>query len=199
MSRFVEKAIARAGLMPVLTARRAGDIETIRVTMTSWRSSDLMALGAVADLVRDEEVGGEVCIYELADGDAAPSGSSDVVWVTKDTNDLDMLRDVAVARLTTKAGTRVGIDWGTCGLELAQIALGFGATDLRGSISRKSGLPILDEETKKVKGQGMVDLKTLQRQEIAALIRYAGREPVFVEEARRGSAQRRGSSEVAGA
>ncbi len=197
MSRFVEKAIARAGLLPVLTARRAGDVESVRATMASWESADLMALGAVADLVRDEEIGGEVRIYETAEGDAG--GPADVVWIGAASNDLDLLREVVVARLTTMAGTRVGIDWGTCGLELAQVALGFGATDLRGSISRKSGLPILDDETKKVKGQGMVDLKTLQRQEIAALVRYAGREPVFVEEAKRGNVQRRDSSEAAGA
>lgn len=198
MSRFVERAIARAGLLPVLTARRAGDVETVRVTMASWESADLMALGAVADLVRDEEIGGDVRIHEVTDGDAS-GVAADVVWIAANPNDLDLLREVAVARLTTMAGTRVGVDWGTCGLELAQIALGFGATDLRGSISRKSGLPILDDETKKVKGQGMVDLKTLQKQEIAALVRYAGREPVFVEEAKRGSVQRRDSSEAAGA
>lgn len=197
MSRFVEKAIARAGLLPVLTARRAGDVESVRATMASWESADLMALGAVADLVRDEEIGAEVRIYETVEGDAG--APADVMWIGAASNDLGLLREVVVARLTTMAGTRVGIDWGTCGLELAQVALGFGATDLRGSISRKSGLPILDDETKKVKGQGMVDLKTLQRQEIASLVRYAGREPVFVEEAKRGSVQRRDSSEAAGA
>lgn len=198
MSRFVENAIARAGLLPVLTARRAGDVESVRATIASWRSSDLMALGAVADLVRGEESGDEVRIYDVHDAGGA-SEALDVLWIEGMTSELDVLRELAIARLTSPAGARIGIDWGRYGLELAQVALGFGATDLRGPVTRKSGLPILDDEAKKVKGQGMVDLKSLQRQEIASLMRYAGRDPVFVAETKRADGTRRKPQEVAGA
>lgn len=173
MTRFVEQAITRAGLLPVLTARRAGDVEAVRANVSTWQGQDLLALGALADLIREEEEGVEVRIHDGAKGDG-------VMWVSSGGSELDVLRAVAVTRITAPAGARVGIDWGRYGLELSQVALGFGATDLRGPITRKSGLPILDEETKKVKGQGMVDLKDLQRQEIAALVTYAGRQPVFV-------------------
>ena len=60
-------------------------------------------------------------------------------------------------------------------MELAQVALGFGASDLRGPITRKSGLPIYEDEKLKVKGQGMVDLRSIKKREIAALITHAGR------------------------
>ena len=67
-------------------------------------------------------------------------------------------------------------------MELAQVALGFGASELRGPITRKSGLPIYADEKTKVKGQGMVELSSIKRQEIAALVTHAGRLPMFIDE-----------------
>ena len=69
------------------------------------------------------------------------------------------------------------------------MALGFGASDLAGPIMRKSGLPILETESRKVKGQGNVALAALKKNEIASLVRHAGRVPVFagLETAREGA------------
>ena len=69
----------------------------------------------------------------------------------------------------------MGVDWGREGMELAQVALGFGATDLTGPITRKSGTLISEDELKKVKGQGMVAATALKRRELAALVHNAGR------------------------
>lgn len=177
MTRFVEEAIARAGLAPVFTARRAGDLATVRSTATTWGALDLMALGAVADAVRADDVGNVVRIHEKAD-------VRDVTWVAPPagTSELDVLRAVAVARIVAGPGARIGVDWTRYGLELAQVALGFGASDLCGAIVRKSGLPIYEDEKKKVKGQGMVDLKAIKKLEIAALVTHAARVPVFADE-----------------
>lgn len=172
MSRFVDEAIARAGLAPVVGARRAGDIETVRRTMPEWQDADLLALGAVADAARLDDVGLEVRVHES-------NADADVIWIDGAT-ELDVLRAVAVARIAR--GGRIGVDWSRHGLELAQVALGFGASDLRGPITKKSGLPILDSESKKVKGEGMVELATLKRREITTLVRHAGRVAVFVDE-----------------
>lgn len=194
MTRFVEQAIAKAGLLPVLAARRAGDLDTVRKTMPSWAGADLLALGAVADAVRAGDVGDVVRIH-----DRTPlTGAHDIVWVepSRDVSELDFLRAVAVARIAARKGARIGVDWGTRGLELAQVALGFGASDLCGPITRKSGLPILEGERLKLKGQGMVELRSIKRQEIGALVRYAGRLPVFDDEAVTPAA--RSSEEVAG-
>jgi hypothetical protein len=187
VSRFVEESIARAGLLPVLAAHRAGDLEAVRAAAPLLRAADLLVLGAVADTVRAEDVGPTVHLHERAfSGSALP----EVQWVepVKGASELDLLREIAIARINATRGARIGVDWSQCGMELAQVALGFGASDLRGPITRKSGLPIYEDEKLKVKGQGMVELRSIKKREIAALVTHAGRLPVFVEdEAARGA------------
>jgi hypothetical protein len=200
--RFVEEAITKAGLLPVLTARRCGDLETVRATLTSWGGADLLSLGAVADAVRTEDVGEVVSIYPVGHHE------TDVLWVDASlcSSELEFLRAVAVARIAGTGagagkGARIGVDWSKCGMELAQVALGFGASDLRGPITRKSGLPIYADEKTKVKGQGMVELSSIKRQEIASLVTHAGRVPTFIDdETAHGEAPRtrESSQEVAG-
>ena len=181
MTRFVEEAIVRGGLGPVLAARRAGDMNAVRESAPSWEKADLLVLGAVADAARAEDVGINVRIHESG---TARDHARDVIWVDLPvgTSELDVLRAVAVARILGGKGARIGIDWSRYGLELAQVALGFGASDLRGVMARKSGLPILEDEKKKLKGQGMVDLRSIKRREIAALVTHAGREPELVDD-----------------
>ncbi len=179
MTRFVEQAIARAGLAPILPARERGDLDAVRSLIASLGEIDLLALGAVADAVRTRE-GGEVVRVH-------PTASSDVLWVRDAANELELLRAVATARITGPTAARIGVDWGEKGFELAQVALGFGATDLTGPITRKSGLLISEDELKKVKGQGMVAASALRRREIAALIRNAGRSCEFIDEASAGT------------
>ncbi len=173
MTRFLDEAIARAGLMPVLAARRAGDLDTVRATVASWQGADLLALGAVADLARIADAGDAVFVHG-----AAPA---DVRWIDG-ASELLLLRAVAIARIAH--GGRIGVDWSRHGLELAQVALGFGASDLRGPITKKSGLPILATEGRRVKGEGVVDLASLRRREIVRLVACAGRKAVFVDDLR---------------
>lgn len=168
--RFVERAIERAGLGDVLRARRAGDLDTVRARMNELALADLLIIGAAADLVRSEEVGEVVHLHR-------PNEGADVTWIEPQRSDLDVLRAVAVARLCGAPGARIGVDWTLHGLELAQVALGFGASDLRGAVTKRSGLPILDDEAKKVKGQGNVPLADIRNAEILALVRHAGRVP----------------------
>jgi hypothetical protein len=186
VTRFVEEAIARAGLTPVLEARRSGDLETVRASVTTWGAADLLALGAVADSIRVDDVGEVVRIHERTRvaADAGDASSTDVAWVetSPDASELDFLRAVAIARIAARKSARIGVDWGQRGMELAQVALGFGASDLRGPITRKSGLIILEGEKLKLKGQGMVELRSIKKQEIGALVTHAGRLPVFVDE-----------------
>jgi len=152
-------------------------METVRATATTWGAADLLVLGAVADMLRVEDSGDVVRIHETPD-------VRDVTWVdvAQGTSELDVLRAVAVARVAAGKNARIGIDWSRYGLELAQVALGFGASELCGAITRKSGLPIYEDEKKKVKGQGMVELRAIKKREIAALVTHAGRNPVFVED-----------------
>jgi hypothetical protein len=180
VSRFVDDAIAKAGLAPVLAARRAGDLETVRAAAASWAAADLLVLGAVADILRTEDVGEVVRIHERE----ALAGEPEVHWVgtSAGASELEFLRAVAVARVLARKGARIGVDWSVRGMELAQVALGFGASEMRGPIQRKSGLVILEGEKLKLKGQGMVELRTIKKQEIGALVTHAGRRPVFIDE-----------------
>ena len=194
MSRFLEESVAKAGLMPVLAARRSGDMDTVRASVTTWGAADLLALGAIADLTRTDDVGAVVRIHEPAH---LPGEGADVTWVdlSTSTSELDFLRAVAIARICARKGARIGVDWTKCGMELAQVALGFGASELRGPMTRKSGLPILEGEKLKLKGQGMVELQAIKKREIAALVTHAGRLPVFASET---PARESSKEEVAG-
>lgn len=165
MTPLTERALLREGLLDVLEARAAG--RDLRSFEPRLRDADLLALGALADAVRRDEVGEGVRIHL----GAIPDGSIR-------TRGLELLRAVAIARVTGPRGARVCVDFGATGLEIAQVALGFGASELAGPIANRRGLPIADDAQKKIKGQGMVSLRALKQEEIATLIRRAGREPI---------------------
>jgi hypothetical protein len=188
MSKLVDRAIDAAGLGAVLGARRA--LGPLDAHAARLRAADLLALGALADLVRAEEVGTEVRIHAGAPpgGDpsavVAPRGDSSVVVLPRDDREitgLDLLREVAVARVTGPRGLHVRIDWDRCGLELAQVALGFGADELVGFIATKRGLPIADGELAGVGKKSRRELaQVVKRKELAACVERAGRVAVFV-------------------
>ena len=165
MTPLVERALLREGLLEVLEARRASS--DLRVFERRLRDADLIALGALADVVRRDEVGALVRLHL----DAPPS---DAIAA----RGIDLLREVAIARVLGPRAARVCVDFGASGLEIAQVALGFGASELAGPIANRRGLPIADDAQKKVKGKGMVALRALARDELLELVRRAGREAV---------------------
>jgi len=166
MTPLTERALVREGLLDVLEARRSG--APLASFERRLRDADLLALGALADLIRREEVGSVVRVHL---GDAPHDAISG--------RGVDVLRDAAIARIMRPRGARVCVDFGASGLEIAQVALGFGADELAGPIANRRGLPIADDAQKKVKGKGMVALRALQQEEILTIIRRAKREPVL--------------------
>jgi hypothetical protein len=179
---LVDRAIADAGLGPVRDARRAGRLSDAEVALLGV--VDLLALGALADRVRAEEVGADVLIHTGEDSN--PSGSSNASSAIrlprpgKALTGLELLREVAIARVTGAPGVRVGVDWTACGLELAQVALGFGANELVGRIANKRGLPFADGELAGVgKKSRLEPAVAAKEKEIAGFVRLAGRTPVF--------------------
>ncbi len=180
MSTLVDSAIDRAGLRDVLEARRAGAID--RAAVDRLRTADLLAVGALADRVRAEEVGDEVAIY------TRPAAvDAQVVVIPHDGRQLtglELLREVAVARVSGPPGVRVRVDWTRCGLELAQIALGFGANELAGQIANKRGLPMAEDEKLGVVGKKsrLEPADRVKRRELEGFVRRAGRTPRFDEE-----------------
>lgn len=181
MSCLVERAIRESRLDDVLPSRRAGTLTAAQVERI--RASDLLVLGALADQVRAEEVGDEVRIYT---DEVPPAGAPDVVVLPAEggqTTGLELLREVAVARTTGPRGLRVRVDWTRCGLELAQIALGFGASELAGRIASKRGLPLAEGEKLGVgKKSRLEDADVVKRRELEGFVKRAGRTPAFVEE-----------------
>jgi hypothetical protein len=177
MSRLVDMAIARAGLGEIAAARRRGDLERVCALASVLEGADLLALGALADRIRADEVGGVVRVYANATAESA----EDVVAVRALAHGNLTLRRVAVARITGPRQARVRIDWSDTGLELAQVALGFGASELVGPIANRRGLPIADDQVKKVKGAGLVAVQALKRKELEALLARTGRTIVFAD------------------
>jgi 2-iminoacetate synthase ThiH len=185
MSRLVDRAIDAAGLSGVAAARRAGTITA--ADMARLRDADLLALGALADRVRRDEVGEEVRIYPSFQDDSQSSGQAHSATIVLPSADheltgLELLREVAIARVTGPYAAAVRVDWTSCGLELAQVSLGFGANELAGQITSKRGLPLADGELIGVGKRSRWELaQTQKKRELAALVRRAGREPVFAE------------------
>lgn len=179
---FLETAIERAGLGGILPARRRDDNAAVRAILASHPDVDLLILGAIADAARKEECGDVVHVHPRSAEEALPDG---VQWIAREgKTELDLLRAIASARITGSRAAKIGIDWGTTGLEVPQVALGFGANELTGPITRKGGDIIEVDALKKVKGKGMVAQTSLRRLEIAALLQNAGRVCQFVDEAK---------------
>jgi hypothetical protein len=167
VSPLVASALSRAGLADVAAARARGDRATLSAAEPRLWSADLLALGALADAIRAAEVGPVVRLHaDRRTAGAALRGSG-----------LSLLRAVACARVLGERAAPVCVDWGACGLELAQIALGFGASELVGPLQSKRGLPIAEGATKKVKGEGLVPMTAIKQRQLEAMLR-AVRRPV---------------------
>lgn len=180
MSPLVQKALAAAGLSEIARARLAGE-PLPKGSRERLEKADLLALGALADAVR-ARVAGDLVRISIRDGKAP----YEVAWIARgDTSSegagLGLLRKVAVERVLSPDGVRVGVSYTEIGIELAQVALGFGASELRGVLANKRGLPIADDATKRVKGQGQVSAQLLQRKELSEVLAYVGRRAVFAE------------------
>ncbi len=179
MSALVERALAAAGLSAIADARACGDLARVLELSSVLETADLLAVGALADRVRAEESGDVVRVFANVAADTGP----DVVTVSLEGDargGFAILRRVAVARVTGPFAARVRVDWSESGLEIAQVALGFGASELVGPIANRRGLPIADGSTVKVKGEGMVGVATLKKKELASLLALAGRRALFV-------------------
>jgi hypothetical protein len=178
VSALIDRALAACGLDRTLVARREGRLDGAEVDRL--RSADLLVLGALADRVRTEEVGVEVRIFT---GEPPSSDAPLVVFPEgdRDPTGLELLREVALARIVGPNRCRVRIDWTRCGLELAQVSLGFGADELVGRIATKRGLLIGGDELVGVGKKSRRELAhDVKRRELAGYVRRAGRVPVFV-------------------
>jgi 2-iminoacetate synthase ThiH len=179
VSVLVERALEAAGLSDLLAARREARLpEDVALRL---ERADLLALGALADRIRQEEVGDEVRVYT---GDMPPD-SGDRVLITGgegEATGLELLRKVSASRITGPRGVNVRVDWTSCGLELAQVTLGFGANELCGRIANKRGLPLAPGELAGIGKKSRRELAdSVKRAELAGFVHRAGRVAVFID------------------
>lgn len=121
---------------------------------------DLLVLGGLADRMRAAERGDIVRLHLDRSGAPSPADGS--------TDAHAFLRAIAIRRLTV--GGPIAIDTEHVGLQLAQVALAFGADELIVPIDRLS-LEVYGSEEKRV----------LRERELVSLIRAAGRVARIVE------------------
>jgi hypothetical protein len=167
-SKLVLDAIERAGLSAVLARRERGEVPDDDAVVELLATADILALGAAADFARRRECGPETRIFVPF----APAANAimTVLGAREAARGTELLRGIAVLRLTGPIGQSIVLDFGVLGLEIAQVGLSFGATDLAGPLGSQRGLPVVADEQKKV----------VKRREIAGYVERAGFTPVFV-------------------
>jgi hypothetical protein len=168
-SKFVSELVSRAGLLPLLALRERQEVPSGAEIDAVIARSDILALGAAADLARRRECGDETRIHVPAA--PLPSSEISVIGSAASAGGTALLRHVAKERLTGPIGRRIVVDFGEVGLEIAQVALCFGATDLAGPIASRRGLPMIDQDEQK---------RLVKRRELAGFVERAGFRPVFV-------------------
>ena len=169
MSRLVQERLEGAGLLAWLDLRAQNRATADAELRERLARVDLLTLGAAADLVRRRECGEETRVY--VPFPPAPSETLVLVGQTEAARGSLLLRKIAVLRLTASVGLRIAVDFGVVGLEIAQVSLSFGATDLAGPIASRRGLPLADVDEAR---------KLFKRAEIAGYVERAGFRPVFV-------------------
>jgi hypothetical protein len=172
-SSLVARLLEREGLRPVLDLRERGVVPAAADVADLFARSEILALGAAADVARRRELADETRIHVPT----APSPADDVVIVgpSAPARGTALLRHIASLRLGGPIGLRIVVDFGALGLEVAQVALSFGASDLAGPIASRRGLPLVDRDDQK---------KLVKRLQIAGYVERAGFRPVFVTETR---------------
>jgi 2-iminoacetate synthase ThiH len=167
MSKLVLASLDRAGLGAVLARRECGEVPDDDAVVELLASADILALGAAADIARRRECSPETRIFVPF---APPANAIVTVLGEREAaRGTALLRGIAVLRLTGPIGQSIVLDFGVLGLEIAQVGLSFGATDLAGPIGARKGLPLADDQKKVIK-----------RREIAGYVERAGFHPVFV-------------------
>jgi hypothetical protein len=168
VTRLVDDRLEREGLVSLLEARERGEVPVDPALLDRLQQADILALGAAADRARRRECSDEVHVYVPF----APAAEGLLLLgQSEEGRGAVLLRKIALLRLTGALGTRIVVDFGALGLQIAQVALSFGATDLTGPMASRRGLPMVDADERK---------KMVKRREMAGYVERAGFRAVFV-------------------
>jgi hypothetical protein len=174
-SSVIDRAFTAAGVDRWLAKRLADDLSQSDNDAMEARlpELDLLVIGALADCLRRAECGDVVRIHlrrpPRATGPSLPPFDPTIGGVA-------YARNVARARILAPKGAPIAIDAEEVGLQIAQVALAFGATELIAPMRR---MPMVTDGETLDAGA----LAVLRERELAALIIAAGRSPRVVDAA----------------
>jgi hypothetical protein len=130
MSSLVRGEVERAGLVPVLDLRGRGIVPDAEAWAKTLEHAPLLALGAAADFARRRECGDPCRIWPAP----PPGGPGPIRLLGLDDHGLGtaFVRAIATMRLLGPIGLRIVFDLTALGLDLAEVALSFGVSELAG-------------------------------------------------------------------
>jgi hypothetical protein len=179
IGRLLQNALKEAGLLELgERALRGEGLELPEIA--ALERADLLLVAGLADALRARYRGDEVRLF----ASTTAKREADLLRVQLDAGRTDgptgaeLLRQIALARLSTPCSQSVGVSFEQLGLELAQTALAFGADALWGDLETKRTLPLLSG-------------KAARRQEIEGLIARAGRRARWIEDSQPAPAESR--------
>ncbi len=178
MSPLVSHALSEAGLLAVLEARSTGNSRALEALRPHVETVDWLLVGALADEVRLREIGGDVKVF----ANVAPDRHATCIDFSGTAADagIAFLRRIALARIFGPPACRIRVSWDGLGIEIAQVALAFGATELAGAIRFKDGELVAAES---LLGHGrrsrLEPAHEVKRREIARFVTRAGRRALF--------------------
>jgi hypothetical protein len=181
MTPLVSRALSEAGLLEVLEARTAGDAARLEALRPRVEDADWLLVGALADAIRDAEVGRDVRVF----ANVARDAEANAIDLTGEPSGggIPFLRRVALARIYGPRAARVRVGWDGLGMEFAQLTVAFGASELFGAIRFKDGeLVTVDALLGHGKRSKLEPAQVVKRREVARFLARAGRRALFAGE-----------------
>jgi len=161
MGRVLSRALEAAGLAELAGQLLSGDALTAE-QLVRVGDVDLLLVAGLADTVRARFHGDEVQILSSRELQGGGRVLFDQTVTAAGATGAELLRELALLRLTTPGNVSVAVSLETLGLELAQTALVFGADTLVGDLGSSRTLPLLDGPT-------------ARRRELEGLVARSGR------------------------
>jgi hypothetical protein len=178
MTPLVTRALAQAGLLEALEARERGDVSRLEALRPHLEAADWLLLGALANEVREREVGRDVRVFANVSPDDDRS-ASELVGEPHE-GGIPFLRKVALARIFSGPAARLRVGWDGLGMEFAQVTLAFGANELFGAVRFKDGeLVTVDALLGHGKRSKLEPAQVVKRREVARFLTRAGRRALF--------------------
>jgi hypothetical protein len=180
---LVRRALASAGLLELAERLLDGALPSAD-ELARLRESDVLAVAALADLMRAAGQGDEVLLVDLGFvAESALAGmvhARPVLGASEGATGLDVLREVALVRLATPAAQPVAVSSDAIGEGLAQAALTFGASVIVGTFTRRGALPLAGGSAAEVPAN-------TKKSELAGRVARGGRRPRWLDGATQGA------------